>query len=121
MPNQRKAGKRLIGAMASNEIWAGVDAWIKARPGATVTSFLLPAILEKLARDGIAVNVAEALRDGRARIPSSDDDLVQRVADEQDAEAGKVRRRSSRSASPGGGASPGTSARPLRREEGKGH
>ena len=71
MPNQRAQGKRLIGAMATPELWAGVDAWLEAHPNKTVTQFLLEALMEKLERERITVRRADVLRDERARVPIS--------------------------------------------------
>jgi hypothetical protein len=67
MPNQRSEGKRLIGAQASPELWDGVDKWLEKHPNATVTDFVLSAILDKLAREGIKVDSVAALRDLRSR------------------------------------------------------
>ena len=70
MANQRAKGKKLIGAQASAELWAGVDAWLAKNPNATVSEFVLKACVEKLAREGIEIDKDEALRDRRGRMPS---------------------------------------------------
>ena len=69
MSNERPGGKRLIGAQASKELWAGVDAWLQKNPRLTVTDFVLSACLEKLKEEGIPVDENAALKDGRRRTP----------------------------------------------------
>jgi len=71
MADQRAEGKKLIGAQASAELWAGVDEWLVRNPGKTVTDFVLAASLEKLERSGIDVDQADVLRDRRGRRPQS--------------------------------------------------
>ena len=70
MANRRAVGKKLIGAQASAELWAGVDAWLIKNPNATVSDFVLRACIEKLIREGIAIDPGEALRDRRGRSPA---------------------------------------------------
>jgi hypothetical protein len=72
MSNQRRAWKKLIGAQASAELWAGVDAWLLAHPGKTQSNFVLEACVEKLQREGIVIDAQEALRDRRARVVKPD-------------------------------------------------
>jgi len=67
MPNKRSEGKRLIGAQASPELWAGVDEWLSQNRDSTVTDFVLTAILEKLGREGVEIDSEIALRDFRSR------------------------------------------------------
>lgn len=67
--NPRPDGKRLIGAQASPELWAGVDEWLRRNPRATVTDFVLSALLEKLSREQIDIDQNEVLRDRRSRLP----------------------------------------------------
>jgi hypothetical protein len=69
MPNQRKPGKRLLGAQVAPELLRGIDRWRARHAPATLTDFLVLACLEKLEREGIAVDRVEALRDYRARRP----------------------------------------------------
>jgi hypothetical protein len=69
MANRRSAGKRLIGAQASPELWKGVDAWLEKHPRETVSSFVLTSCLEKLKKDGIPVDWTEVMKDRRARVP----------------------------------------------------
>jgi hypothetical protein len=71
MANQRSPGKTLIGAQASAEIWDGVDEWLENNRPKTVTDFVLAACIEKLRAEGIEVDLAEALRDRRGRIPAN--------------------------------------------------
>jgi hypothetical protein len=70
MSGQRAEGKKLIGAQASAELWRGVDDWLSKNPGKTVTDFVLAALLEKLAREGVSVDSVLALRDKRGRMPA---------------------------------------------------
>jgi hypothetical protein len=70
MANQRAEGKRLIGAQASAELWAGVDEWLSRHPEATTSDFVLKACLEKLEREHIPIDSVEALRDRRGRLPT---------------------------------------------------
>ena len=70
MPNERAEGKKLIGAQASPELWNGVDEWLRQNKGSSVSDFILMACVEKLEREGIEVDVREALRDRRARLPA---------------------------------------------------
>jgi hypothetical protein len=76
MADQRAEGKKLIGAQASAELWAGVDAWLKKYPKKTVTDFVLGACLEKLKGEGIPVDEDGVLRDRRARQPNSSAERV---------------------------------------------
>jgi|GEM_PF-5605192 len=69
MANQRAEGKKLIGAQASPELWAGVDEWLVQHTDATTSDFVLKACLEKLEREGIEIDSVEALRDRRGRLP----------------------------------------------------
>jgi len=71
MANQRADGKRLIGAQATAELWAGVDIWLSQNPGKTVTDFVLAALVDKLEQEEIPISRADAFRDNRARLPQT--------------------------------------------------
>jgi len=67
MPNKRQEGKKLIGAQATPELCVAIDTWIAKHPRENRSSFLLLAAVEKLQRDGIPIDIDQALRDGRTR------------------------------------------------------
>jgi len=67
MSGKRAVGKKLIGAQASAELWAGVDLWLSRNPRKTVTDFVLAACLEKLKQEKILIDEDAALQDQRRR------------------------------------------------------
>lgn len=54
MSNQRKAGKTLLGAHLSGELWSAIEVWLDRHPGAYQTDFLIEAVILKLKQEKIA-------------------------------------------------------------------
>ena len=71
MPDQRAAGKKLIGAQASAELWRGIDEWLRLNPRLSVTDFVLAACVEKLGAAQIRVDSDAVFRDNRTRQPAA--------------------------------------------------
>jgi len=67
--DRRSTKTEYIGAWISDHLNDAVQRWINKHPGESRTRFLLWACVEKLKSDGIDLDVAEAVRDGRARLP----------------------------------------------------
>ena len=59
--------KRMMGASMPDVLWKAIEDWLADKPEKNQTVFLKEAIIEKLEREGIRVNKAEAPRDMRAR------------------------------------------------------
>jgi hypothetical protein len=48
-----------------------IDEWLGLHPAATVTDFLVAAMMEKLDREKIDYDRVSVLRDGRCRVPQA--------------------------------------------------
>ncbi len=83
--SNRPGNKKTVGAWVTPQLQAAIDQWRTKHPGISQSAFALTAYAEKLRKDGIKIEDAHVISDGRVRDPgiSSPPTNLKTFADDQ--------------------------------------